>query len=129
MRNGALARMAAEMSDALRQAQPPSAVWRPLRRGLIVVLERQSATEWRLAMGRTDVQPSAQEIAICRNAFGVPEGARLACRTQQRLNERQELVTYQIAELFWSEYETDDCDAVVESGLCGDSAVDRPVHA
>lgn len=121
--------MAAEMTGALRQARPPSALWRKLRRGLIVVLERQSATEWRLAMGRTDAQPSAQEIAICRNAFAVPEGARLAFRTQQQANERRELVTYQIAELFWSEYETSDDDAVVESDLCGDSAVDRPVHA
>ena len=54
MRRGVLAKWAEEMRATLRQAQGPEpvALWRPLRRGLIIVLERKTAEQWRLGLGR-----------------------------------------------------------------------------
>lgn len=103
MRRGALSVMAEEMRSTVLAHQPPMAVWRPLQRGLILVLERTADQEWRLALGRKDVYPSEQEIAICQGAFTVPVGTQVAKRTRQRLNSQRELVTFYVVEMFWRE--------------------------
>ena len=109
MRRGALSVMADEMRSAVLAQQPPMAVWRPLQRGLILVLERTDQ-EWRLALGRKDVYPSEQEIAICQGAFTVPVGTQVAKRTQQRLNSQRKLVTFYVVEMFWREVDETDLE-------------------
>lgn len=105
MRRGALAIWADKSRDALLGMEPPCALWRELSGGLVVVLERKDETQWRLGLGRRDVQPSAQEIAICRATFGVQTGTELTYRKQDRKSPVGQVLHYHIAELFWREHE------------------------
>ena len=80
-----------------------------LARGLQIVLQRNvessGAIRWRLALGRQDVGPSDQEIAICRKAFGVPEGTEhSAVQNKSRVNMKSRIVsTWYIVEMYWYE--------------------------
>lgn len=120
MKEGALAVWAEQMRVTLLGLEPPAALWRQLSRGLIVVLERKDERRWRLALGRTDVHPSLQEVGICRQAFGVPLGTELLLRTEQRPANRGPRGCYYITELFWSEDETSAAAVVAGPALVAD---------
>lgn len=80
-----------------------------LARGLEIVLQRHvesnGALRWRLALGRPDVAPSEDEIAICRKAFGVPEGTEhTAVQSKSRYSEKSKIVSnWHIVEMYWYE--------------------------
>lgn len=80
-----------------------------LQRGLEVVLQRHvesnGAIRWRLALGRNDVAPSDDEIAICRKAFDVPVGTEHeAVKTKSRPSKKTgKLITWHIVEMYWYE--------------------------
>ena len=80
-----------------------------LDRGLELVLQRHvetnGAARWRLALGRVDVAPSEDEIAICRKAFGVPEGTEhTAVQSKSRYSEKSKIVSnWHIVEMYWYE--------------------------
>jgi predicted ATPase len=84
---------------------------RKLERGLEIVLQRHTEADgkmrWRLALGRTDVSPSEEEIAICRNAFGVPaatehQALRSKSRPNPKTNRARSLF---VVEMYWYENE------------------------
>ena len=80
-----------------------------LPRGLEIVLQRHiesnGAIRWRLALGRNDLAPSDDEIAICRKAFGVPEGTEhTAVQSKSRYSEKSKIVSnWHIVEMYWYE--------------------------
>jgi hypothetical protein len=80
-----------------------------LPRGLEIVLQRHiesnGAMRWRLALGRTDVAPSEDEIAICRKAFGVPIGTEhSAVQSKSRYSKKSGIVSnWHIVEMYWYE--------------------------
>ena len=80
-----------------------------LDRGLELVLQRHTesngAMRWRLALGRSDVEPSDEEVAICRKAFGVPEGTEhTAVQSKSRYSEKSKIVSnWHIVEMYWFE--------------------------
>lgn len=79
-----------------------------LERGLELVLQRHiesnGAVRWRLALGRTDVSPSQNEIEICRRAFGVPEGTEHAeVKSKSRTGKTGIVSTWYIVEMYWYE--------------------------
>ncbi len=80
-----------------------------LQRGLEIVLQRSAepsgALRWRLALGRTDVAPSEDEIAICRKAFGVPEGTEhTEVKSKSRYSKKSGIVSHwHIVEMYWYE--------------------------
>jgi hypothetical protein len=84
---------------------------RKLERGLELVLQRHTEadgkTRWRLALGRSDVAPSEDEITICRAAFGVPVGTeqtevKSKSRTNPKTNRARSLF---VVEMYWYENE------------------------
>lgn len=75
--------------------------YRVLGRGLELVLQR-TEDRWRLALGRTDVPPSDDEVEVCCLVFGVPANV----EPQRLCKERQGktgVVVYYVVEVFWSE--------------------------
>lgn len=70
---GKLNTIAEEIRQSLER-KPTGAVSKPLARGLTIVMQRFEGN-WRLALGREGVDPSAMEVEICKDAFKVPEGA------------------------------------------------------
>jgi len=79
-----------------------------LMRGLHVVLERRDA-EWRLALGRERVFPSAQEVEICMDAFKVPLGTEQV-RVEPERRQAQSARRYQgyfVVELRWREVDSE----------------------
>jgi len=80
-----------------------------LPRGLEIVMQRaiepSGAIRWRLALGRQDVAPSEDEIAICRRAFGVPEGTEhAAVQSKSRTNPKTKVVsTWYVVDMYWYE--------------------------
>ena len=80
-----------------------------LPRGLEIVLQRHiesnGKVRWRLALGRNEVAPSEDEIAICRKAFGVPEGTEhTAVQSKSRYSEKSKIVSnWHIVEMYWYE--------------------------
>lgn len=79
-----------------------------LPHGLELVLQRRheptGATRWRLALGRPGVQPSADEIAICQRAFGVPDSTEHTLIEKTRTNSKTGVTTtWWIAEMYWYE--------------------------
>ena len=80
-----------------------------LERGLEIVLQRHvesnGAIRWRLALGRPDVAPSENEIAICRRAFGVPEGTEhQVVPSKSRMNRKtRTTTTLYVTEMYWYE--------------------------
>lgn len=80
-----------------------------LTRGLEIVLQRKledtGAIRWRLALARTGVAPSPEEIAICRDAFNVPVGSEDTTSTKERTNAKTSTTTtWHVVEVCW--YET-----------------------
>jgi len=70
-----MATLAAEMQNALRNGTP--AVSRNLRRGLIIIYARDNPErpdEYRLAIGRKEINPSPAEWEIIAQYFPVPAG-------------------------------------------------------
>jgi predicted secreted protein len=79
-----------------------------LPRGLELVLQRKpeptGAIRWRLALGRSDVQRSADEITICQRAFAVPHSTEHTLIAKTRTNTKTGLpATWWIAEMYWYE--------------------------
>lgn len=80
-----------------------------LDRGLELVLQRHvesnGAVRWRLALGRSDVAPSDEEIAICRKAFGVPDATeQQMIPSKSRRNPKTNTVsTLYVTEMYWYE--------------------------
>lgn len=80
-----------------------------LERGLEIVLQRaietNGAMRWRLALGRSDVAPSDEEITICRKAFGVPVGTeQQMIPSKSRRNPKTNTVsTLYVTEMYWYE--------------------------
>ena len=80
-----------------------------LPRGLELVLQRHIESDgkvrWRLALGRSDVAPSEDEIAICRDAFRVPSGTEhTAVQSKSRTNPKSGKTTaWNIVEMYWYE--------------------------
>jgi len=79
-----------------------------LAHGLKLVLQRHleptGVIRWRLALGREAVQPSDDEVAICRRSFGVPDAAEPTRRQAVRTNSKTRKSTvWHIAELEWRE--------------------------
>ncbi len=56
-------------------ARTGSAARRELARGLVLVLDAEAPGWWVLRVSRPVTMPSDREIAIVREAFGVPEDA------------------------------------------------------
>jgi hypothetical protein len=80
-----------------------------LSHGLEIVLQRHiesnGALRWRLALGRSDVIPSEDEIAICRAAFGVPDSTeQAAVKSKSRYSKKSGIVSnWHIVEMYWYE--------------------------
>jgi len=79
-----------------------------LAHGLELVLQRRiepaGVIRWRLALGREGVQPSEDEVAICRKSFGVPDATEHSRRQVMRTNAKTRKQTvWHIAELEWRE--------------------------
>lgn len=77
-----------------------------LERGLEIVLlrkvEQDGKQRWRLALGRMGVAASNDEIAVCREAFGVPAGTEHEVFKKQRAG-KTGLNTWYIVEMYWFE--------------------------
>lgn len=106
-KTNALASIATSMRSSVISSQ--RGAHHRLPRGLEIVMQRHvessGAMRWRLALGRQDVAPSDEEIAICRNAFGVPEGTEhTAAQTKNRPSKKTgKLITWHIVEMYWYE--------------------------
>lgn len=78
-----------------------------LARGLEIVLqhkfERTGVQRWRLALARSDVTPSTDEIDICRRAFGVPDASEHTARAIERKGKTGLTSTWHIVEMYWYE--------------------------
>ena len=79
-----------------------------LVRGLEIVMQQTvedtGAWRWRLALGRSDVAPSEEEISICSKAFGVPVGTEHTVRTIERKSAKTGIVsTLYVVEMYWYE--------------------------
>lgn len=79
-----------------------------LARGLEIVLSRTvedtGAHKWRLAIARADVEPSADEVAICRRDFQVPDGSEETRTTKARTNDKSRVTTvWHVVEVLWYE--------------------------
>lgn len=73
--------------------------------GLEIVLDRRNGREWRLAIARPLVQPSAHELDICRRAFHVPDVIEGALVQKQRPSRSAQLpaTPLYVAEYRWLE--------------------------
>lgn len=75
--------------------------------GLEAVLQRRveltGAERWRLALGRRSTAPSDDEIANCREAFGVPAGTEHEVKTKQRTGKTGIVSTWYVVEMYWFE--------------------------
>ena len=107
-KGGKLAEIAANMRSHVVDAGAMYSHQR-LQRGLEIVLQRHvesnGAMRWRLALGRPDVAPSEEEIAICRNAFGVPVGTEhTAVQSKSRYSKKSGIASnWHIVEMYWYE--------------------------
>ncbi len=99
-----LEQIAGDMRQMLEANEKMHFVHQRLARGLELVLERRGEQQWRLALGRQDVEPSVDEIEICREAFRVPAAAEPNAVTKQRKSPKTNLpVVYHVTELTWRE--------------------------
>lgn len=94
--------IAAAMRQTLTQTEARF-VHHKLAQGLELVLQR-TGRQYRLALGRPGVAPSDTEIELCARAFDVPAGAEPHRITKERQGKTGAL-TYQVAELYWTEME------------------------
>lgn len=91
-----------------------------LMRSLQVVLER-NGEEWRLALGRANVFPSATEAEICRDAFKVPEGTEaMFVEPTVRMRGHKKYKDYYLVEMRWRERDGQGMDGVCGGGVGGD---------
>lgn len=77
-----------------------------LAHGLELVLQRRleptGVERWRLALGREGVQPSEDEVAICRKSFGVPDATDHSRRQLMRTGAKTGKKTiWHIVEMTW----------------------------
>lgn len=105
-KTNALKSIAANMRSHVTNSQ--RGAHQRLPRGLELVMQRHvedsGAVRWRLALGRTDVVPSEEEIRICSEAFGVPAGTEHTVRTTERKNPKTGSInTWYVAEMYWYE--------------------------
>jgi hypothetical protein len=102
-RKKSLAEIAGEMRGRLQGRNGYE--WLRLSGGLEIVFSK-SERRWTLVLKRTDVEPSAREVEICRKAFGTPEGAGVRRFARRMLTSRtKELALYRGVELAWWETE------------------------
>jgi hypothetical protein len=94
--------IAVEMRTILQQTDARF-VHRKLAHGLELVLQR-TGRQYRLALGRPGVTPSDSEIEICARSFRVPADAEPHRTVKQRPG-KTGLLTYHVAELYWTETE------------------------
>ena len=99
---GRLDTIAAEMRTTLQQTDARF-VHRKLTHGLELVLQR-TGRQYRLALGRPGVAPSDSEIEICARAFCVHADAEPG-RTVKERPGKTGVITYHVAELYWTEME------------------------
>ena len=72
--------------------------------GLDLVLSRQSAEQWRLALRRERVYPSATEESILAEVFAVPEGTEPVRRSTPETNPTtKRTVRWCVSEFAWRE--------------------------
>jgi hypothetical protein len=102
---GKLVTIAADMRQFIERS---GARWvhRRLSHGLEMVLQNDER-QWRLALARNDVPPSAEEIAICQKAFNVPAGteATLIVKERQLKKGPAKVEQVHVAEMYWTEQE------------------------
>lgn len=98
------------IANTMRSNVMNGAAWaeQRLERGLVIVLQRRVEQDgkhrWRLALGRTDVAPSDDEIAICCRSFGVPAGTEHEVKRTERTSKKTgKLITWHIVEMYWYE--------------------------
>ena len=106
--NTAPAKLITTAADMRRLIERSGARWvhRRLPRGLELVLQTTTDRQWRLALARPDVPPSAEEIAICQRAFGVPPGTEATLITKERQAKKAPaIVRMHVAEMYWTEQE------------------------
>ena len=109
--------MAREMRKELGMVQR-GWLHQQLMRSLHIVLER-NGEQWRLALGREKVFPSAVEAEICQDAFQVPQGTELLwIEPTVRGRGHRRYKDYFLLEMRWREV-----DGQAVDGLCGDSPV------
>ena len=76
---------------------------RTLPRGLQLLLSFEG-NRWRLALRRTDVAPSEEEVELCMAAFDVPaEPRRRNYTSSEKVSITNHKVVYHIVELSWRE--------------------------
>ena len=75
---------------------------RRLAHGLELVLQRRGR-QWRLALGRPDVRPSAEEVAVCMEAFDVAPDTDWHYDSKVKIGRSNQGVEYHVAEMFWTE--------------------------
>lgn len=102
-----LDQIAASMRERI-EGTGASWIHQRLDRGLELVLQRNieenGAQHWRLALARPGVEPSADEISICRRSFGVPDASDWELNNKWRLNAKSKTATlWWIAEMYWYE--------------------------
>ena len=100
---GQLVTIAADMRQFIERS---GAKWvhRRLSRGLEMVLQNSGERQWRLALARTDTEPSPDEIAICQQAFNVPAGTEAMLTTKER-KAKTGTMRVHVAEMYWTEQE------------------------
>jgi hypothetical protein len=97
---------AATMRQALTNGA--RAAHKPLPRGLNIVMQRiheeSGAVRMRLALGRNDVHPSDDDIAACREAFGVPVGTEYETKVVSSFSKKtRSPLTWHVVEMCWYE--------------------------
>ena len=91
------------MGLPLLEMKPQGAIYKPLARGLKVVMQRTQGN-WRLALGREGVYPSEQEIEICRAAFHVPAGCAESMRVAFSVHTKtRRTIQYHVVDMTWRE--------------------------
>jgi hypothetical protein len=97
-------KLTAIATDMTEKATEKGSAYSKLPRGLELVMQRMSDQQWRLAVARQDTTPSAEEIAIVRDAFNVPAGTEETPAVKTRQHPKTRLpVTYNVIEMFWQE--------------------------
>lgn len=85
------------------EAKEQGAIYKPLARGLKVVMQR-TAGQWRLALGREGVYPSEMEIDICRAAFHVPAGCEESRTVKPSVHPKtRRTIQYHVVNMTWRE--------------------------
>lgn len=101
---------------------------RTLPRGLQLLLSFED-TRWRLALRRTDVAPSEEEVALCVEAFDVPaEPRRRNYTSSEKSSVTHHKTVFHIVELTWREIEAEARGASAGHPLSHAFATGAPVE-